>query len=41
VLGIALIVGGIITDKNGAVIIGICATAIAAYQLIASRKQAK
>lgn len=40
-LGIVLIVGGIITDKNGAVVVGICVAAIATQQLIIGRKQAK
>jgi DNA-binding CsgD family transcriptional regulator len=38
-MGIALIVGGILTGKNGAVVVGICAAAIAVRQLIVSRKQ--
>lgn len=39
--GMVLIVGGIITDKNGAVVVGICVSAIAIQQLIVSIKQAK
>lgn len=38
-LGIALMIGGIITGKTGAVVIGIIVSGVAAKQLIASRKQ--
>jgi len=38
-MGIVLIVGGIITDKSGAVVIGLCGSAIAIQQWITSRKQ--
>ena len=38
-LGIILMVGGIITDKNGAVVVGLIVSAVAVQQWITSRKQ--
>ena len=38
-IGIVLMVGGIITDKNGAVVVGLIVSAVAAQQWITSRKQ--
>lgn len=40
-LGLGLMVGGIIGDKNGAVVVGICVAAAAALQWIAISKQAR
>jgi hypothetical protein len=40
-LGLGLIVGGIIADKNGAVVVGLCGAAIAAGQWIVLGKQTK
>jgi len=40
-LGLGLIVGGIIADKNGAVVVGLCVAAAASQQWIAMRKQTK
>jgi len=37
-LGIVLMVGGIITDKNGAVVVGLIVSAVSVQQWIASRK---
>ena len=37
-LGIILMVGGIITNKNGAVVVGLIVSAVSVQQLIASRK---
>ena len=38
-MGIILIVGGIMTGKNGAVVVGLCVSAVAVQQLIRSRKK--
>lgn len=38
-LGLGLMVGGIITGKNGAVVVGLCVAAVAAQRWIAMRKQ--
>ncbi len=38
-IGIILMVGGIITDKNGAVVVGLIVSAVAAQQWTTSRKQ--
>lgn len=40
-LGLVLEVGGIIADKNGAVVIGLCVAGGAAQQWIAARKQVR
>ena len=40
-LGIGLMVGGIFTDKNGAVVVGLIVAAAATQQWIALRKQTK
>lgn len=40
-LGLSLMVGGIIGDKNGAVVVGICVAAAAALQWIVISKQAR
>jgi len=40
-LGLGLIVGGIIADKNGAVVVGLCTAATAAGQWIVLGKQTK
>ena len=37
-LGIVLMFGGIITDKNGAVVVGLIVSAVSVQQWIASRK---
>jgi len=39
VIGFVLMVGGIITGKHGATVVGLCVAAVATQQLIASRKQ--
>jgi|GEM_PF-1516258 len=39
VVGIALMVGGIVTGKHGATVVGLCVAAVATQQLIATRKQ--
>jgi type IV secretory pathway VirB2 component (pilin) len=38
-LGLGLMVGGVIVDKNGAVVVGICVAAVAAQQWIVIRKR--
>jgi hypothetical protein len=38
-LGVGLIVGGIITRKNGAVVVGLIVAAVATQQWIAIRRQ--
>ena len=40
-VGLGLMVGGIVTDKNGAVVIGIIVAGVAAQQFISARKQNK
>ncbi len=40
-LGLGLMVGGIITSKNGAVVVGMIVAAVAAQQWIALRRQTK
>ena len=39
VFGIGLMVAGIATGKNGAMIVGLCVAASAAYHLIAMKKR--
>lgn len=40
-LGLGLMVGGIIRDNNGAVVVGMCVATAAALQWIAISKQAR
>jgi hypothetical protein len=40
-LGLGLMVGGIITDRNGAIVIGLCVAAAGTQQWIAVKKQSK
>jgi DNA-binding CsgD family transcriptional regulator len=40
-LGLGLMIGGIITGKNGAVVVGLCVAAAAAQQIIVMRKPTK
>ena len=40
-LGSGLIVGGIITDKSGAIVVGLCVASVATQQLIVMRNQTK
>ena len=40
-LGLGLMVGGIILDKNGAVVVGLCVAAAAAQQWMAIRKRTR
>lgn len=39
--GLGLMIGGVIADKNGAVVIGIIVAGVAAQQFISARKQNK
>jgi len=39
VFGIGLMIAGIATGKTGAMIVGLCVTASAAYHLMAMKKQ--